>query len=173
MATHEDSQTAARDWATDFDINAPEFSERFEEVLDELVEKCPVAHSPVGHGYHVFNRHEDVRRCGQDWKTFSSADGYQVNRPEGSVLILPEESDPPYHNEWRRALNPFFAPKVVNAFEDDVRTYANELIDTFIDKGSCDFVADFAAPRSSSGSSRPSSPSHARSSRTSRSVAWS
>ena len=145
MAQETEAPTTGRDWATEFDIEAPELSEKFEEVLDVLVEKCPVAHSSQGHGYHIFNSHADVRRCGQDWRTFSSADGYQLNRPDGAVLILPEESDPPYHNEWRKVLNPFFAPKAVSAFESDVRRYANELIDEFIDRGECEFVADFAA----------------------------
>ncbi len=134
-----------RDFSTDFHVEDPEFNERFEEVLDELVATCPIGRSNVGHGYWVVNRHEDVRRCAQDWKTFSSAEGYQVNRPEGSVLILPEESDPPYHDTWRTKLNPFFGPAEIASYESAVRTYANELIDRFIERGECDFVADFAA----------------------------
>ena len=129
-----------------FDVTDPTWStSRFEEVLDELVERCPVAHSDVGTGYTVFNRHRDVRRCAQDWKTFSSAGGYMVNRLEGTPLILPEESDPPYHNLWRRALNPFFEPKTVAGFEPEVRRVATDLIDGFVARGSCEFVGEFAA----------------------------
>ena len=135
-----------RDMAGDFDITDPVWATpHFEDVLDELVAKCPVSHSSAGTGYRVFNHHRDVRRCGQDWKTFSSAGGYLVNRPEGTPLILPEESDPPYHNEWRKRLNAFFDPKSVKGYEEPMRQVANDLIDAFIERGECEYVADFAA----------------------------
>ena len=40
-----------------FDIEDPAFAEQFEDVLEHLITKCPVAHSEVGPGYHVFNRY--------------------------------------------------------------------------------------------------------------------
>lgn len=138
-------QQFGRDMFADFDIDDPRFNEHFTDVLDAFVSKCPVARSNVGAGYYVINRYEDVRRAGQDWQTFSSAKGFQPNRPDGVPYLYPEESDPPYHDEWRRVLNPFFGPRAVAEFEDQIRADANELIDGFIDKGSCDFVADFAA----------------------------
>lgn len=58
-----------------FDIEDPAFADQFEDVLEHLMTKCPAAHSPVGLGYHVFNRYQDVRRCAADWRTFSSTDG--------------------------------------------------------------------------------------------------
>ncbi len=39
-----------RDFSTDFHVEDPEFNERFEEVLDELVATCPIGRSNVGHG---------------------------------------------------------------------------------------------------------------------------
>lgn len=139
------SQPLARDYHRNFDHEDPEFNLRFDEVLDELVARCPMSRSDKGHGYWVANRHEDVRRCAQDWKTFSSAKGYMVNRPEGAVTILPEESDPPYHNIWRAKLNPFFTPAVLDAYEPEVRRIANQLIDGFIERGQCSYLEEFAA----------------------------
>src|SRR4029079_17550028 len=52
---------------------------------------------------------------------------------------------PPYHNSWRRALNPFFSPKALAAFEPEMRRVSNTLIDALIDGGRCEFVADYAA----------------------------
>ncbi|MET8431115.1 cytochrome P450 [Nocardia sp. NPDC004860] len=138
-------QQFGRDMFNDFDIDDPKFNEHFTDVLDAFVAKCPVARSNVGEGYYVINRYEDVRRAGQDWQTFSSAKGFQPNRPEGLPYLYPEESDPPYHDQWRTVLNPFFAPRAVAAFEDQIRADATELIDGFIDRGECDFVADFGA----------------------------
>lgn len=129
----------------DFDIDDPVFATRFEEVLDHLVAKCPVAHSAVGPGYRVFNRYREVRRCAMDWRGFSSADGWMLNPPEGNIHILPEDLDPPYHTEWRRVLNPFFTAGAVAALEQHARDYAAELIDSFAARGACEYVADFAA----------------------------
>jgi cytochrome P450 len=128
-----------------FDIEDPAFAEQFEAVLDHLVTKCPVAHSEVGSGYHVFNRYTDVRRCAADWRTFSSADGWLLNPPEGNLPILPEDLDPPYHTAWRRVLNPFFTPEAVGRLEASARRYAGELVDRFAPRGCCEYVAEFAA----------------------------
>jgi cytochrome P450 len=131
---------------TDFDIEDLSLSERFEEVLDDLVARCPVARSTVGDGYYVINQHADVRKVGQDWRTFSSADGWLLNAPPGgSIPILPEDSDPPYHDTWRRVLNPFFAPAAVAGVESAARGYARQLLDTFAANGRCEFVTEFAA----------------------------
>ena len=59
---------------TDFDIDDPLLATQFEQVMDDLVAHCPVAHSDVGDGYAVINRYADVRQCAIDWRTFSSGD---------------------------------------------------------------------------------------------------
>ena len=128
-----------------FDIEDDLFAERFEDTLEHLVAECPVARSTVGPGYHVFNRYRDVRRIGQDWRTFSSADGWMLDPPEGNIPILPEDSDPPYHTAWRQVLNPYFNAKAVAELEDDARRYAVELIENFVERGRCDYVSEFAA----------------------------
>jgi cytochrome P450 len=135
----------ARDLHTDFDFEDTAFATDFEAVLDDLVANCPVAHSQVGNGYYAFNRYADVRRCGQDWRTFSSADGWMLNALEGNIMILPEDSDPPYHTAWRSVLNPFFTARTVAPLEDAARVYTRELIENFYPSGSCEYVADFAA----------------------------
>jgi cytochrome P450 len=128
-----------------FDIEDPAFAEQFEDVLEHLVTKCPVAHSELGPGYRVFNRYQDVRRCAIDWRTFSSADGWLLNPPEGNLPILPEDLDPPYHTAWRRVLNSFFSPDAVGKLETSARRYAGELVDRFAPRGQCEYVAEFAA----------------------------
>jgi cytochrome P450 len=134
-----------RDMLNDFDIDDPKFNDHFFEILDEMVTRCPVVRSNVGEGYWMVTRQADVRRVGQDWKTFSSAKGYQPNRPEGLPYLFPEESDPPQHTAWRRALNPFLSPKAVVNYEDTIRADCNTLIDRFVDRGECDFVGEFGA----------------------------
>jgi cytochrome P450 len=134
-----------RDIFRDFDYDAPEFNEKFAETLEAHLTYCPVARSNVGTGYWWVSRNQDVRRIGQDWKTFSNAKGYQPNRPEGLPLLMPEESDPPRHTAWRNAINPHLSPMVVASYEAPVRADVNTLIDRFIDKGGCEFISEFGA----------------------------
>lgn len=132
-----------RDIFRDFDFDDPVFNEKVHDILDEFLEHCPVARSRKGTGYWMVSRNADVRRVGQDWKTFSSAQGYQPNRPKDLPYLMPEESDPPIHTAWREALNPHLSPKVVAAYDEPIRKDVNALIDRFIDRGSCEFISEF------------------------------
>jgi cytochrome P450 len=134
-----------RDMFNDFDINDPKFGENVFDILDAMLSKCPVVRSNVGQGYWMVTRNADVRRIGQDWRTFSSAKGYQPNRPEGLPYLMPEESDPPKHTAWREVLNPFLSPRAVANYDKQIRADANTLIDSFIDKHECEFVSEFGA----------------------------
>ena len=58
--------------------------------------------------------------------------------------LIPLNVDPPQHSKYRRLLDPLFSPKKMAAYEPDIAKRANALIDTFIDKGSCNFTDDFA-----------------------------
>lgn len=135
-----------RDHFNDFDLDSPEFTADYEQVLGDLVAKCPVAHSKVAGGYWVVSRYDDVRACAQDWETFSSeAGGFEPGRADAEAKLYPVELDPPYQTRWRNVLGPYFAPRAIREREASIREQADILIDTFIEKGECDFVADFAA----------------------------
>jgi cytochrome P450 len=135
-----------RDHFTDFDLDSPEFTEDYEQVLGDLVAKCPVAHSKVAGGYYVVSRYDDVRQCAQDWQTFSSEGGFEPGRGgEGGAKLYPVELDPPYQTRWRSALGPHFSPRAIRSREDNIRDQVNHLIDGFIEKGTVDFVEAFAA----------------------------
>jgi len=134
-----------RDHFTDFDLDSPEFTEEYEQVLTDLVEKCPVAHSDIAGGYWVVSRFADVRACAQDWQTFSSEGGFEPGRANAEAKLYPVELDPPYQTRWRSTLGPHFAPRAIRERETSIREQADALIDTFIEAGECDFVADFAA----------------------------
>ncbi len=135
-----------RDHRTNFDLDSPEFGEHYFDVLDDLVQNCPVAHSPAGHGYYVVTGYDDVRGCAEDWSSFTSTKGFQPNRPQEMMKLIPVEADPPYQQEWRRVLNPYFSPGACAKFEDSIREIVNDVIDGFIESGTTDFVRDFATP---------------------------
>ena len=65
----------------------------------------------------------------------------------GSVEpIIPLNVDPPEHVRYRRLLDPLFAPKHMAALQPAVLGHTNALIDSFIDRGSCDFSVELAVP---------------------------
>ncbi|MGH9078728.1 MAG: cytochrome P450, partial [Acidimicrobiales bacterium] len=67
-----------------------------------------------------------------------------------SVPLIPLQVDPPDHRNYRRLLDPIFAPRQMNALEPDITRLVNERIDAFIDRGECDFAEDLAVPLPSS-----------------------
>ena len=96
----ESIQKYGRDIYNDFDLDDPAFNDKHFEIIDDLVAKCPVAHSKVGAGYYVVAQNQLVKEVGQNWRTFSAAGGYMTNRPDGVPYLYPEESDPPLHTAW-------------------------------------------------------------------------
>lgn len=59
-----------------------------------------------------------------------------------NLLVLEGED----HHRIRRLLNPAFSPKSARQFSAEFRRLADELIDAFIDEGTCEFVNDFSEP---------------------------
>ena len=82
-----------RDHFNDFDLDSPEFRDHYGEVLDELLDKCPVAHSKESGGYWIVSRADDVRRCALDYNTFTTTQGFEPNRSneEGGLKLIPLE----------------------------------------------------------------------------------
>jgi cytochrome P450 len=107
-----------------------------------------VAFSDQHEGYWIVTRYEDVLRVAQDWQTFSSELGIGVPRqPGGSPFkILPVTVDPPLQRVFKRLINAHFTAAVVAPWEEPTRQLVTRLIDGFIDRGRCDFMADFARP---------------------------
>lgn len=129
-----------------FDLDSPAFAANYDRVLEGMVTKCPIVHSDVAGGYWVVSRYEDVREAAQDWETFSSEGGFEPGRGgDGGAKLYPVELDPPYQTRWRQALGPYFNARVIARKSDSIRAQITDLIDTFIERGSCDFVDEFAA----------------------------
>jgi cytochrome P450 len=59
---------------------------------------------------------------------------------------IPLQVDPPDHVAYRRLLDPLFTPRKMQAHASSVALLCNRLIDGFIERGQCDFMADLAVP---------------------------
>ena len=64
--------------------------------------------------------------------------------------LIPLSIDPPLHVKYRKILDPLFAPKRMEAQEDDITERVNHFIDAFVDRGACHFTNEFAIPFPSS-----------------------
>jgi cytochrome P450 len=111
--------------------------------LAEARAGCPVPHSRV-HDLGIVTRYDDLRFVLEHPDIFSSEDPNIFGKLP--VRIPPLDSDPPLQQEFRRLLNPFFSRSYFSRFEPDARRIAAKAIDGFIDRGSCEFVAEFAVP---------------------------
>ena len=95
----------------------------------------------------ILTRHELIQEAFVDFEHFTSQDGSGIGEMTGGALyLIPIDTDPPEQVAYRRVINPFFTPKAVNALEGAVRDTCDMLIAKFEDKGSCEFIEEFAVP---------------------------
>jgi cytochrome P450 len=58
--------------------------------------------------------------------------------------LIPLNVDPPLHAKYRKLLDPLFAPRRMDAQEQDIARRVNTLMDSFIERGECNFTEEFA-----------------------------
>jgi cytochrome P450 len=130
-----------------FDHMAPELrGPRFWDAVAGLRRHGPLVWVEDYGGYWAATSHAVVRQIAQDHQTFSSGQGVTIGRPgpELQPYVMPIEADPPRQQVYRKKVNRHLSPGAVKKLEDRIRSVADELIDTFVERGSCDIVADFA-----------------------------
>lgn len=130
-------------------------------VYRHLREKCPLTWSDAYDGFWVASRYADIDQVTREPGIFASSQGILIPDPSDAltsedrqnrfeigkgVIGPPVAYDPPVHTPIRRKLEPLFAPAVVRQREGDIRSVADEWIDTFIADGRCDVVAQYCAP---------------------------
>lgn len=104
-------------------------------AYDDLRERCPVARSDLL-GWSLF-RHADIVRVLDDPATFGNASRHPA---------VPNGMDPPEHTRYRRALEPFFDPEPMAAFEPRCREIARGHVGRLLERGDAEFMAGFAEP---------------------------
>jgi cytochrome P450 len=139
--------------------------------FDRETLQCPFPHyarmraeAPVLHverlRMYVVSRHDLVLEVLRDPRTYSSsfgavsvplpreqrerlADVYAEGYPRVPTMLT---ADPPSHTRYRRLVSKAFTPRVVAALEPEIRRIAVELIESWIDRPSIEFVSEFAVP---------------------------
>ena len=105
---------------------------------------------PKGRGYWSLTRNADIREVSRNPQIYSSAQGAT------SIADMPPSfleffggminMDDPRHGRQRRIVSRGFTPRALRQVESGVERRADAVIDRIIEKGSCDVVADLAAP---------------------------
>jgi len=135
------------EWISDhFDYLSPTYARELHPTLARMRALCPVAHSDQHGGYWIVTRYEDVLRVAQDWQTFSSQLGVGIPGDDHGGTAIPEHIDPPLHREYKRLINAYFTPGAVRPYEEPTRALVTRLIDAFVERGRCDFMAELASP---------------------------
>ena len=125
-----------------------------------LQRECPVYRVPET-GAYMITRYEDVRDVLRDHETFSNQPAPGRSSPlrgRGPDLnaILRERgwehvntlqrTDPPQHARYRKLLDRVFTAPRVEEMVPYIDSRAAELVDSFIDDGTCEFNSQFAMP---------------------------
>ena len=129
------------------------------ELYKRLRDEQPVYRMPET-GFYVVTRYDDVRRVLQDTENFRNGGPRPSGELQGGAMAIHERmlaergwtavetlqrSDPPAHTRYRKLVNRVFTPRRVNNdLQPRVEAITEELIDAFIDRGSCEFVNEFA-----------------------------
>jgi cytochrome P450 len=126
-----------------FDLD-PETSRHPQEMYRALRDIAPVL-SLDGMG-HMLTTREAALECFRRPEVFSSA-ATQGTLAMGTVRpLIPLQIDPPDHVKYRKILDPLFAPRHMAALEAPVAELVHERIDSFVDRGECDFSTEFSVP---------------------------
>jgi cytochrome P450 len=132
------------DWTTDFDHLDPRWVNDPFPIWEGLRKQCPIAHTDRFMGVYFPSRYEDVRAVAYDTEHFSSRRNIVRETPPPRIPAPPITSDPPEHRPHRMVLLPPFTPDAMKKLEPRARLLCNELIDKFINSGSCDAAVEYA-----------------------------
>jgi cytochrome P450 len=130
-----DRHPPVRDFADDFDHTDLAWVTDPYPILDDLRQRCPVAHSDRYGGVWLPVTHDLVSEVAYDHEHFTSRSVVVSEQRPGSDdlpapigLSPPITSDPPYHSIVRRMLLPAFTPRPIAALEPFTRDLCRELL---------------------------------------------
>ena len=139
------------DFATDFDHTDEAWVADPYPIMEDLRERCPVAHSDRYGGLWAPMTYDAVAAIANDTEHFTSRTVVINNgRPGDDALPAPIgvappiSSDPPFHEIARRLLLPAFAPRPIAAIEPFTRELCNQLLDKMGDADLVDASVQYA-----------------------------
>ena len=149
---------------SDVDLTSNQVQQCPYSAYKTLRDDAPVYQDPKT-GFFIVTRYEYVRELLLDTENFSSSFGAAAQKAESNInsdhvkqgVKLFEEKgwipaptlagrDNPNHKEMRSIFDKAFRNSKIKELETIVEKTSYDLIDAFIDKGSCDWVKEFSVP---------------------------
>jgi cytochrome P450 len=130
------------------------------ENLSEIRKESPIFYSQK-HGGWLVTRYDDIVEIARDTEAFTVENALQGAQggqycPEALRILQTgvdwnttrhvQTDDGPDHARFRKALMSVITPRRIREMTPVVRDLANGLIDKFIERGSCEYVREFAYP---------------------------
>jgi cytochrome P450 len=139
--------------AVDFDHHSGEVAADPAGIYAQLRESTPVFWSERYDGFWVLTKYAHLTEALGDPARFSSARRDDAGGPGSSVSIpkrpsrvqYPLELDPPQSTPYRKILNPLLSPAASERLRPGVRDRVHWCIDQFVERGSCDLVAELTS----------------------------
>ena len=130
------------------DVKATDFSIRSEVVMAAR-EQHWYANTPYGVAilrYEDANALQNDKRLHQGTRRWPEHNGIESELlvPWWNEMMLSLEGE--NHIRIRKLANPAFSPRIIEALTPQFAKLANDLIDEFCEKGSCEFMSEFAEP---------------------------
>ncbi|HLX88595.1 MAG TPA: cytochrome P450, partial [Acidimicrobiales bacterium] len=120
--------------------------------LAQLRREAPVFwhEEAEGPGFWCVTKYDDCVAVNRDYEHFSSfkRGALMWDMPEEQLdqqRLMMLNMDPPLHTRYRRLVSKGFTPRMINQLEQKIHETADDIIDTVIEKGQCDFVTDISA----------------------------
>jgi len=129
--------------AADFDPLGPETFDSFHEEFTVLRQRCPVARSDAWNGFWAVLRYDEVVAVAADPERFTTTVQNVVPKIAFTGRRPPLHLDPPDHTPYRRALNPYFKPAKIAAFEPVMHDIVGDLLAPLVAAGGGDICAEF------------------------------
>jgi cytochrome P450 len=131
----------------DLDHHSPEFREDPYGIFRKMRESgCPAGFSDAHGGFWALIDYAPVFEATRDDALFSSCPSIGVPPNPIGIPILPIETDPPETKELREVTLPQFSPGAAERLRSVATEITTELIDAFIERGSCDLVGELTTP---------------------------
>ncbi len=149
MAAKQDLRevTGADDGRQDWDPTDPRTRDDPHATYARLRKECPVAHSTKWGGFWTLTRYADVIAASRDSGAFTATKQTVIpTSPRKGLPRLPLQADPPQHDIYRKALNPYFKDAQIRRLAPRLRALASELFDNVLVDGVVDITAGYTEP---------------------------
>jgi hypothetical protein len=116
-------------------------------IYRQLRDERPVYHNER-RGFWALSRYQDVAAAISDWRTYSSADGVDLDNT-GVLFFGPGdivETDPPVHEHLRAVVRGHLTPKLVASLEPGVARKVMTLVGRLREQDQADLVGEMCLP---------------------------